>query len=195
MTSRARHFLKPRILLVGFALLIVPLAGCLSPARMPMGPPGSGAGGGVDAAGFSDREPKRLEARVLMDMGDFEFVDDTGAEVTFRVPAGQVVGIHVRNVDEIEHEIIIGRTVAEKDGVPDGYEESLFDLIEVDVFAFRPAKMEIGGVRGFGEIELESGADAWIRTTFPESAKGTWEIGCFVPDHYQRGMKATLVVE
>lgn len=124
------------------------------------------------------------------------FTDAQGTEApTFRAPAGKVVGIHVRNTDELEHEILVGRGVAEVDGVRDGYNESLFDLIEADIFVYGPEKVEIGGVTGFGEIEIESGGEAWIRVTFPDSVKGTWEIGCFVPGHYDAGMKATLIIE
>lgn len=145
---------------------------------------------------FSDREPKRLESKVLIDMGELKFVDAQGtADTTFRVPVGKVVGLHVRNPDELEHEILVGRGVAEVDGELDGYNASLFDLVEADVFVYGPEKVEIGGVKGFGEIELESGSEAWIRVTFPESTKGSWEIGCFVPGHYDAGMKATLIIE
>jgi uncharacterized cupredoxin-like copper-binding protein len=148
------------------------------------------------STGFSDREPKNLAAKILIDMVNLSFVDATGAtEGGIHVPAGKIVGIHLRNTDVIEHEIVFGRLVAVEDEVKDGYIESLFDKVPADIFVFRPQKMEIGGVTGFAEIELDPGADAWIRTTFPESTKGTWEIGCFVPGHYDAGMNEMLVIE
>lgn len=189
--------------MAGLVVLLSLLAGCATPSPpatssdAPTTSPATTPSTQPDPPStFSDREPKRLESKVLIDMGEMTFVDAQGtADATFRVPAGKVVGIHIRNTDETKHEILVGRRVAEVDGKLDGYNESLFDLVEADVFVYGPEMVEIGGVRGFGEIELESGAEAWIRVTFPESAKGSWEIGCFVPGHYDAGMKATLIIE
>jgi uncharacterized cupredoxin-like copper-binding protein len=34
-----------------------------------------------------------------------------------------------------------------------------------------------------------------LHFTLPDEAIGTWEIGCFIPGHYQAGMLAPVVVE
>ena len=182
LRSAVRAMKKASIFLAA-GIVLASLAGCTSPS-------------GDTPPVFSDREPKNLEARILIDMGELHFADSAGVTgATFHVPAGKVVGIHVRNTGQIEHEIMFGRAVNEEGGAPDGYHESLFESVDADLFVFRPEKMEIETEGGLAEVELEPGADVWIRATFPDDAKGTWEIGCFVSGHYEGGMKATLIIE
>ncbi|GBD11912.1 hypothetical protein HRbin23_01595 [bacterium HR23] len=62
-------------------------------------------------------------------------------------------------------------------------------------FYYGNAKAEVGGAM-FDELEVEPGVkDIWVRITIPEEMKGEWEIGCFVPGHYEAGMHTTLIVE
>jgi uncharacterized cupredoxin-like copper-binding protein len=143
------------------------------------------------------REPSRLEARVTIEMGDFVFATDQGVKGgPFRVPAGKTVGIHIVNRDEIEHEVLFGRDVAYKEGLPDGYTVPLFGKVPADVFVY-PSGKKVEAVTdgGLGELELEPGAEVWLRVNFPAELKGEWEIGCFVAGHYERGMKAKFIIE
>lgn len=151
----------------------------------------------------SAREPKNLVERVPINMDDddssFFFAQPGGSAASqFQVPSGKVVGIHLVNVGSEEHEFVAGRGVkyvpTESGEAPDGYNESLFESLPADIFVYSPEKVEVATEGGIGELEAEAGGDFWIRTTFPDSMKGTWEIGCFKTDHYQGGMKATLVV-
>lgn len=150
-------------------------------------------------------KPKRLEAVIEIQMYDNYFSNAAGEQnPTFRVPAGKTVGIHIHNEGKMMHELVIGRklTVEEKEvsgkkvSVPAGYETSLFEVVDSDIFFYYgEAKAEVGGAK-FGELEIEPGLrDTWIRLKFPEQAKGAWEIGCFAPGHYETGMKTTLIVE
>lgn len=137
--------------------------------------------------------PKRIEVVVEIDMADHYFGDPLGQKnPTFTVPVGKTVGIHFHNEGTVMHEFEIGQT-KKADG---GYERSLFDLITADVFFYYGAvKSEVGGAM-FEEIEIEPGIqDVWLRFTVPADLKGEWEIGCFAPEHYEKGMKAKIVFQ
>ncbi|HEU5287258.1 MAG TPA: hypothetical protein VFV20_02550 [Candidatus Limnocylindria bacterium] len=138
-------------------------------------------------------QPKRLESVIEIDMGDHYFGNPQGAKnPTFTLPVGKTVGIHLHNEGTVMHEIVVGRT-AKKDG---DYETTLSELIDFDVFFYYgDVKAEIGGAK-FGEIEVEQGIrDVWLRFTVPAELKGEWELGCFAPEHYAKGMHAKLIFQ
>lgn len=144
------------------------------------------------------RKPKNLEAIVTVRMGEMFFADEGGTKGgPFKIPAGKTVGIHIVNSGLEEHEFMAGREVEIMvDGSPHGYKTSLFDGVPVDVFVYPEGKkIEVETEEGIKEVELESGADAWLRVKFPEQSKGEWEFACFLPGHYQAGMKAAVIVE
>lgn len=150
------------------------------------------------------REPKRLESKITIEMNegpsDMYFSAAGAKGGPFRLPAGKTVGIHFVNTGKEKHEFFFGRTVKTVDGKVDGYETNLFEKVTGDVFVYANGKMvEIGGAE-FEEIEVEPGAEVWIRANFPADLKGEWQIGCFVqePDkkgHYDQGMKAAFIIE
>lgn len=137
--------------------------------------------------------PKNIESVVEIDMGDHYFGNTQGQKnPTFTLPAGKTVGLHLHNEGTVLHEIVIGRT-AKKDG---DYEQTLTELITSDVFFYYgTARAEIGGAT-YGEIEVDKDMrDIWIRLNVPANLKGEWEIGCFVPEHYDKGMHAKLIFQ
>ena len=155
------------------------------------------------------REPKRLEAKITIEMGetpnDMFFTSPEGVKGgPFRLPADKTVGMHFVNKGEKLHEFMFGRMIMSEDGRPHGYMTSLFEGVAADLFVYSPLSgkmvmVEIGGAE-FEEIEVDPGAEVWLRTTFPAELKGEWEIGCFVqePDakgHYDQGMHAKLIIE
>jgi uncharacterized cupredoxin-like copper-binding protein len=151
------------------------------------------------------REPKRLEAKLTIEMNEGSnemfFTTPEGAKGgPFRLPSGKTVGFHFVNKGKDKHEFFFGRTLKTVDGKADGYEVNLFEKVTGDVFVYANGKMvEIGGAE-FEEVEVEPGAEVWIRAKFPTELKGEWQIGCFVqePDkkgHYEQGMKATLIID
>lgn len=151
------------------------------------------------------REPKRLEAKITVEMdeatGAMYFATPGGAQGgPFTLPAGKTVGIHFVNNGEKLHEFMFGRAVQTVDGKVDGYETNLFEKVAADVFIYANGKMvEIGGAE-FEEIEVEPGAEVWMRMNFPVDLKGEWELGCFVQEpnekgHYAQGMKAKFIIE
>ncbi|MBI2940672.1 MAG: hypothetical protein HYY04_09570 [Chloroflexi bacterium] len=151
-------------------------------------------------------QPKRLEAVVEIDMHEFSFsVPGAPGTAAVKVPAGKTVGLHLHNEGAVMHELVIGRKPVEfverevdgkKVSVPDGYAKALFEDLEADVFFYYgEGKAEIGGAT-FEEIEVEPGLrDIWLRFKVPPELAGEWELGCFVPGHYEAGMYATLIIE
>ncbi len=105
--------------------------------------------------------------------------------------AGETYAIEFKNVGAVKHVAFIGREVVTEDGVAVGYATNLLEDVEV--------KLEGAGweveAPGFIELELEPAEEAELIVTIPESLKGEWEIGCFIPGHYQAGMKAPFVIQ
>ena len=138
-------------------------------------------------------QPKRLEQVVEIDMGDNYFGNTQGVKnPTFTLPVGKTVGIHLHNEGTVMHELLIGRN-AKKDG---DYETALHQLVDFDVFFYYgDVKAELGGAK-FEELEVEQGVrDVWLRFTVPAELKGEWELGCFAPEHYAKGMHAKLIFQ
>ena len=138
--------------------------------------------------------PKHVETIVEIDMYDNYFASPEGLKnPTFTIPSGKVVGLHFHNEGAEMHEFVIGRSPK-----PDGdYADVLFEKVPADIFLYYggTARSEIGGAT-FGEMEIEPGLrDIWVRVTVPADLKGEWEIGCFAPEHYQKGMHAKLIVQ
>ena len=145
---------------------------------------------GLAALGHAQVTDERVVVRI--EMGEFYFqVEGQERNEPIVLLAGQRYEIVFANVGMMEHEVLIGRDVVVEDGIPDGYEVNLLDAIEVDVVG---EGWEVG-TSGFVEVELEPGETVVLHFTLPDEAIGTWEIGCFIPGHYQAGMLAPVVVE
>lgn len=136
------------------------------------------------------QDAERME--VVIELHEFNFTVGGGeANAPIVLKAGQPYSVVFSNVGMMEHEVLIGRTVLVEDGVPDGYETNLLDAIAVKIAG---DDWEVG-TSGFVEVELEPGESVEIHFTLPAELIGTWEIGCFVPGHYQAGMLAPVIVE
>lgn len=143
----------------------------------------------MTASAFA-QDAERIE--VVIELHEYNFTvagGEANAPIVFQ--AGQPYSVVFTNEGMMEHEVLIGRTVLVEDGVPDGYETNLLDAIEVDVVG---DDWEVG-TSGFVEVELEPGESVTIHFTLPAELIGTWEIGCFIPGHYQAGMLAPVIVE
>ena len=139
-------------------------------------------------------QPKRLESVVEVGMGDHFFTNVQGQKnPTFTITAGKTIGLHLHNDGAVLHEIAIGRTVNAKG---DGYAKVLTETVPSDVFFYvGEAKAEVGGAL-YGEIEADVAMkDIWIRINVPAEFKGEWELGCFVPEHYEKGMHTKLLIQ
>lgn len=136
--------------------------------------------------------PARLEMVMEVDMSEMFFANPAGEmNPVFRIPAGRTVGIHLHNEGDELHELLIGRNLQNGE-----YEQVLTKLFPSDLFFYYGrSRAEVEDAE-FGEIEVGTGLrDVWIRMNVPEEFKGEWEMGCFVPDHYESGMHATLIIE
>jgi uncharacterized cupredoxin-like copper-binding protein len=112
------------------------------------------------------------------------------------LPTGSSVLVTLRNDGGIVHEWRVGRTLRPGGG----YEEDLLAMMEPEVVSgtgFRlvqPEEAAAGGPGG-ASIEVSPGSAVTLRLAVPANATGSWEMGCFVPGHYQAGMKLGLRVE
>ena len=144
--------------------------------------------------------------RIEVTLKEFAFVPDT-----IRVPAGQPVTLVIKNVGLIPHEFMAGRNAEDGD-----FEEDLLADLHVNMVMGEMA-MEEGGGHGHAaaggheeeaEEQGEHGGDAhgtmvtadagktvYMSFTLPETRRGVWGMGCFLPGHYQAGMSGTLIVE
>lgn len=134
--------------------------------------------------------------RVEITMKEFAYAPDH-----VEVPAGVPVEITLRNDGSVEHEWMVGRDP--RDG--GGYEADLLAMAQIEVvegedYVFgEMGETDHTGTTGAEEhhgteVEVEPGGHVTLRVTFPADAVGTWEMGCFVPGHYEAGMKGTFTV-
>ncbi len=126
---------------------------------------------------------KVREADKDIAMGEFFFQEITAdgrreKNAPIELPAGEEVLIRFINEGNDLHLISMGRD-PDPSGLG-GYNENLFG----------------GGAigSGFVSVNVEPGNDALLHLFLPDDAAGEWEIGCFVPGHYQAGMNAPLNV-
>jgi len=42
---------------------------------------------------------------------------------------------------------------------------------------------------------VQAGGYVTLRLELPAGAAGQWEMGCFIPGHYEAGMRGVLVVD
>ena len=117
-------------------------------------------------------------------------------QLTAALPAGRSVLVTLRNVGRIVHEWRVGRTLLPGGG----YGDDLLALMEPQVLSgtgYRLVGLGGGAPAGPGgvSIEVAPGAAVTFRLAVPADATGTWEMGCFVPGHYQAGMKKALSIK
>ena len=139
------------------------------------------------SASADDYEPV-----IEISMGDhfFEVAGlDRGAPIT--VKAGRVYFIQLRNDGKEEHNVEWGRTVLSVDGRPEMYATHLMGYVPVKI-THSLVDMTVDGLR---DLNMKAGQRVELELTFPESARGEWEIGCFRPGHYDGGMRLSFIVE
>ena len=161
----------------------------------------------VEAAGQEEA------VRIEVTLDEYSFSPDP-----LRVPAGRPVTLVIRNVGRFQHEFMAGRNAA-----GDDFEHDLFADLHVNIekaetaeadhaehehapaeHAHAAAEYEPGAAGGHahGEghehgtmVENQPGETFLMSFTLPESRRGEWSTGCFLPGHYDAGMHGTLIVE
>lgn len=144
---------------------------------------------------------------------EIEMRDHAFSPTTFRISAGRPVTLAFRNTGSVDHEFMAGRGVSEGD-----FESDLFEGVEVvidgpmmmnhhdapdapshDHAAADGDDRAAGGHdHGRGDhgtmVGVEPGQRATLTFTLPADRRGEWEIACFLPNHYERGMHGSLSV-
>lgn len=112
------------------------------------------------------------------------------------LPAGRSVLVTLQNVGRIVHHWSVGRTLLPGGG----YEDDLLAMMGPEALrgtGYRLVETEDGaaGRPGGVIIEVSPGGAVTLSLAVPADATGTWEMACFVPGHYQAGMKKALSIE
>lgn len=129
-----------------------------------------------------------------IDMKEYSY---TPEKLNFKV--GQEVTLNLRNLGQLQHEVMIGREVMKMDNLPAGYMVDMFESAGVE-----PEVTQVGEPEDEHEEEMLSGfmvalpenGTATMKFTVNEEMLGEWEMGCFVQDgvHYVAGMKGSVSV-
>ncbi len=123
---------------------------------------------------------------------------EEGARMYFRpalvtLRAGVKVEILLVNVGKKPHEWMV-YDMPKTSGKPEHEwteEHSYFRGIKAQVIG--RARVERSEAGDLMEVELKAGQQ--ITVTFVPTRKGTFQMGCLLPEHWERGMKGTLVVK
>jgi uncharacterized cupredoxin-like copper-binding protein len=129
---------------------------------------------------------------IVISMGDHYFeVPGTERDTPITVKAGRPYFLQIRNDGKQEHNVEWGREVLTKDGMPEVYATHLMGHVPVEIMN-KSWDVSVDGLR---DLNMKPGEAVELEITFPESARGGWEIGCFRPGHYDGGMRVPFIVE
>ena len=157
--------------------------------------------------------------RIEVTLDEYSFSPDP-----LRIPAGRPVTLVIRNVGRFPHEFMAGRDVASDDFEQDLFADLHVNIEKVKMDhadhgsdataeheqaehgATEPAHVDDGqeaaGGHAHGEghdhgtmVENQPGEMHLMSFTLPESRRGEWNTGCFLPGHYDAGMHGELIVE
>ncbi len=120
---------------------------------------------------------------------------------------GEEVVLTIRNMGVTEHEWSIGQGV-ENNPAGKGYQKDLLVILNPEVTG-RKYELEKASANTTAEdaaegeyvrmisteVDVEPRGVATLRFTVPASVKGEWEMGCFIPGHYESGMSGFLEIE
>jgi uncharacterized cupredoxin-like copper-binding protein len=119
------------------------------------------------------------ERTITIEMREFGYLPST-----IKLAPGERVTLNVKNAGTVEHEFMAGRNAM----IGKGYGQDWLAR----------ATAEHGGGHDTGHsgsgVRLNAKGNASISLVVPDE-KGEFEFGCFVPGHYEGGMKGKLVVE
>lgn len=128
-------------------------------------------------------------ARVVdLQLREFQYAP---LQITLR--ANELVMLRLRNVGVVEHEIQIGQVAQ----AGRGYTTDALAGVEVIVDgASRAAGSDGHTGHGHGQFMLAVSPGGTASATFnAPSRPGTYEFGCFIPGHYESGMRGELVIQ
>jgi len=149
------------------------------------------------ALAHGDEEETGQVTEVEILMGEFYFqVAGQPKNAPIVLQAGVTYELIFKNVGAVLHEAMFGQNLkTDEAGNPAGYEENLFEGVEVKIEGeMAGGKFEVEA-EGLEEIEISPGDTLKVIVTIPAEKVGEWEIGCFIPGHYEAGMRAPLIVQ
>ncbi|MDH3205517.1 MAG: cupredoxin domain-containing protein [Gemmatimonadota bacterium] len=167
-----------------------------------------------------DHDAAAGDAMVIeVDMADHSFTP-----ATLRIPAGHPVTLVFENTGSVEHEFMAGRGVSDGDFDVDlfaglevvigtaemavhdgdaGHDHAAGAADHVDppgapahdhADAADAGGHEHGGDDHGTMVGLDAGGRTTMTFTLPADRRGEWEMACFLPRHYDRGMHGMLTV-
>ncbi len=139
--------------------------------------------------------PKKVDVKLRLLSGEFFFMVDGGQEnAPIILKAGERVQIYFENIGFENHMIHFGRGLVYELDQPDAYEEDFLMDVGVQV---KGGDVGMGfdiDVVGLTHLALRPEARIVLEFTVPKGKAGEWELGCFVPKHYEAGMHSVLNV-
>lgn len=159
-----------------------------SAAQAPVAPAPAAPAAPAPAAPAVPAVPAAVTPVIDIRMDDFRFAPEM-----IRLKAGQEVRLKFFNDGKIPHEFVVGREVEVRPGKTDGYKTDLFAGLQMAHTVDNGSVKNESG-RGIN-LQLKNGGTATLTLTAPVDRVGNWEVGCFLPGHYEAGMKGALVVE
>ncbi|MGE0160814.1 MAG: cupredoxin domain-containing protein [Gemmatimonadales bacterium] len=164
-----------------------------------------------------DHAPSPDPLVIEVDMRDYAF-----APAPLRIPAGQPVTLVFTNTGNVEHEFMAGRRPANGDFEVDLFEGVAVETgtAPADDHGATPhdhptdaaphdhtdsgaahdhadagATAHDHTADGHGTmVQAEVGGRVTMSFTLPADRRGEWEMACFLPRHYERGMHGVLTV-
>lgn len=127
-------------------------------------------------------------AEVVVDMHEFRFEPER-----LSLAAGRPVVLTLRNRGSTAHELRIGR--GPQGGA--GYREDILAASQVRILRGRDYRVEgVGapGEAGGARIVVQPGGEVTLQLTIPARRRGSAEMGCFIPGHYEAGMRGSVTV-
>lgn len=175
-----------------------PAAGRLSaPAPQPAPSPEAAAASHEHQETAEEAGEDVVKLEVLL--GEFYFqVEGAEKNAPIVLEAGKTYELELKNVGNVLHEVAIGKEVITEGGKAVGFAENLLEDVDVEIHG----RMLVDGqerrfeveAETLEEVELEPGVVLEVEFTIPEDRVGDWEMACFVPGHYEAGMRAPVQV-
>jgi uncharacterized cupredoxin-like copper-binding protein len=137
--------------------------------------------------------------KIKVVMSEFLFqVEGAPAGSAIVLKAGQRYKMIFENHGQILHEVLLGRGLVSNHGEHE-YQENMLANQQVVVTGSsvinETKRVYTVVTNGFEEFEVDPDLRLSLLFTVPESAKGTWEMGCFAEGHHESGMFLPVVVE
>ncbi len=138
--------------------------------------------------------------KIKITLGEFKFTVEGAANPNdpLVLEAGKRYKLVFENTGTVMHEVLFGRTIIKGNDDTEYQEEMLTSqetIITGSSIINGEKKIFEVLTTGFKELELDPGLRLSLIFTVPETARGTWELGCLVPGHHESGMHIPMIVK